>query len=91
MNELRPTTAAVAVGCFLRVLSTHLIQHLVQGNEFVRRRQSRQDLANFSGTTLETAIRTISRFTNEQLVRTERGGHLVLLNEKRLRELAQSG
>ncbi len=52
---------------------------------------SRQDLANFSGTTLETAIRTISRFTNEQLVRTERGGHLVLLNEKRLRELAQSG
>ncbi|MBL8097482.1 MAG: Crp/Fnr family transcriptional regulator [Anaerolineales bacterium] len=52
---------------------------------------SRQDLANFSGTTLETAIRTISRFTHERLVRTEPGGHLVLLNEKRLRELAQSG
>lgn len=52
---------------------------------------SRQDLANFSGTTIETAIRTISRFAHENLVRTERGGHLVLLNEKRLRELAQSG
>lgn len=52
---------------------------------------SRQDLANFSGTTLETAIRTISRFTHEQLVRTEQGGRLVLLNEARLRELAQAG
>ena len=52
---------------------------------------SRQDLANFSGTTLETAIRTISRFTHENLVRTESGGHLVLLNERRLREIAQAG
>lgn len=52
---------------------------------------TRQDIASFSGTTLETAIRTLSRFKNESLVRTERGGHIVLLDEKRLRELAQSG
>lgn len=50
---------------------------------------SRQDLADMSGTTLETAIRTISRFTQEGLVRTERGGYLIILNEARLREMAR--
>lgn len=50
---------------------------------------SRQDLADMAGTTLETAIRTISRFTHEGLVRTERGGYLIILNEARLREIAR--
>lgn len=52
---------------------------------------SRQDLADMSGTTLETAIRTISRFTQQGLIRTERGGYLVILDEVRLRAIAQSG
>ncbi|MGQ0604746.1 MAG: Crp/Fnr family transcriptional regulator [Anaerolineales bacterium] len=50
---------------------------------------SRQDLADMSGTTLETAIRTISRFTHDGLMMTERGGYITLLNEVRLRTLAQ--
>lgn len=49
---------------------------------------SRQDLADMSGTTLETAIRTISRFTHEGLMKTERGGYITILNEARLRTLA---
>jgi CRP/FNR family transcriptional regulator len=49
---------------------------------------SRQDLADMAGTTLETAIRTISRFNKEQLVKTRRGGYLVILDVPRLRELA---
>ncbi len=52
---------------------------------------SRQDLADMSGTTLETAIRTISRFNTQGLLRTERGGYLLILNEPRLRDIAQSG
>jgi CRP-like cAMP-binding protein len=50
---------------------------------------SRQDLADMSGTTLETAIRTISRFTHEGLVKTARGGYITILNEERLRAMAQ--
>ena len=50
---------------------------------------SRQDLADMSGTTLETAIRTISRFTHAGLIMTERGGYITILNEVRLRAMAQ--
>lgn len=52
---------------------------------------SRQDLADMSGTTLESAIRTVSRFSQQNLVRTERGGYLVILDRERLSELAQAG
>lgn len=50
---------------------------------------SRQDLADMAGTTLETTIRMMSRFSREGLLRTLRGGYIVLLDEARLRELAQ--
>jgi CRP/FNR family transcriptional regulator len=50
---------------------------------------SRQDLADMSGTTLETGIRTLSRFTHDELMKTERGGYITILNEERLRALAQ--
>lgn len=50
---------------------------------------SRQDLADMCGTTLETTIRIVSRFRAGGLLKTRRGGYIVLLDEARLRELAK--
>lgn len=52
---------------------------------------SRQDLADMAGTTLETAIRTISRFAHEGIVRTERGGYVLILDHNRLSIVAHEG
>jgi CRP/FNR family transcriptional regulator len=49
---------------------------------------SRRELADWTGTTLETAIRTMSRWSKEDLVRTEKGGFRIL-DLNRLRLLAQ--
>jgi len=49
---------------------------------------SRQDLADMTGTTLETAIRTVSRFREQGWVKTQRGGYLLLTNEAALRAQA---
>jgi CRP-like cAMP-binding protein len=51
---------------------------------------SRQDLADMCGTTLETAIRIMSRFRADGLLKTRRGGYIVLLDETRLREIARA-
>ena len=51
---------------------------------------SRQDLADMSGTTLETAIRTLSRFNQQGLIRTERGGFLVIRDRTRLAAMADT-
>lgn len=48
---------------------------------------SRQDLADMACTTLETAIRTISRFQKNGLVATRRGGYLVVKNPQKLKDL----
>ncbi len=48
----------------------------------------RQDLADMACTTLETSIRTISRFQKEGLISTQRGGYLVVRNVERLEEIA---
>jgi CRP/FNR family transcriptional regulator len=50
---------------------------------------SRQDLADMCGATLETTIRIMSRFRADGLLKTRRGGYIVLLDEARLRELAK--
>lgn len=50
---------------------------------------SRQDLADMAGTTLETAIRTMSRFRAQGWVETRRGGYLFLTDLDKLREQAQ--
>ncbi len=50
---------------------------------------SRQDLADMSGTTLETAIRTMSRFRADGIIKTRRGGYLVITNEAALQQLAR--
>jgi CRP/FNR family transcriptional regulator len=50
---------------------------------------SRQDLADMAGTTLETAIRTVSRFRAQEWLKTRRGGYLVITNLARLHQQAQ--
>jgi CRP/FNR family transcriptional regulator len=49
---------------------------------------SRQDIAEMAGTTLETAIRTMSRFRAQKLIKTLRGGYLLITNEEALRQMA---
>lgn len=55
---------------------------------FVPVRLSRQELADLCGTTVETAIRVMSRWSKEGIVRTEPDGFL-LLDSEALGELAQ--
>ena len=50
---------------------------------------SRQDLADMAGTTIETAIRVMSRFRKEGLVHTEPGGYVVVIDRDRLQRLSQ--
>jgi CRP/FNR family transcriptional regulator len=50
---------------------------------------SRQDLADMSGTTLETAIRTISRFREQGWLATRRGGYLLITALEALRQQAE--
>jgi CRP/FNR family transcriptional regulator len=49
---------------------------------------SRQDLADMTGTTIETAIRIMSKFRKDDLVLTEPGGFIVITNLERMKVLA---
>jgi CRP-like cAMP-binding protein len=51
---------------------------------------SRQDLADMSGTTLETTIRIMSRFRSEGLVKTRRGGYILIQDKEKLQRLART-
>jgi CRP-like cAMP-binding protein len=46
---------------------------------------TRQDLAEMAGTTLETAIRTMSRFRAQGWVETRRGGYILIRDAAQLR------
>ena len=50
---------------------------------------SRQDLADMACTTLETAIRTISRFRKDGVIMTRRGGYLVVTDLEELDKLTR--
>jgi len=50
---------------------------------------SRQDLADMAGTTIETAIRVMSRLRKEGLAHTQPGGYVVVLDHDRLRQLSE--
>ena len=50
---------------------------------------SRQDLADMAGTTIETAIRSMSKFRKDGLVVTEPGGFIVITSVERLQALAK--
>ena len=51
---------------------------------------SRQELADMCGTTLETAIRTMSKLRAQKIVKTLRGGYILIQNEEKLRQLAKA-
>jgi len=53
----------------------------------IRTRLSRQDIAELSDTTLETAIRIMSKFRSQGLVKTLRGGYIVITDREALRRL----
>jgi CRP-like cAMP-binding protein len=50
---------------------------------------SRQDLADMTGTTIETTIRMMSKFRKEGLVMTQPGGYVVVTDVERLRQLSE--
>lgn len=50
---------------------------------------SRQDLADMAGTTLETAIRTLSRFREQGWLETRRGGYLLITGLAELQRQAE--
>jgi CRP-like cAMP-binding protein len=50
---------------------------------------SRQDLADMSGTTLETTIRVMSRFRADGWIKTRRGGYVVICDKESLQNLAR--
>ena len=50
---------------------------------------TRQDVADMTGTTVETAIRVMSKFRRNGLIRTRRG-KVVLIDEEALQEIAES-
>lgn len=49
-----------------------------RGGIFIPLSLSRQELADMTGTTIETCIRIMSRWSKEELVRTEKDGFVVL-------------
>ncbi|MFN8596585.1 MAG: Crp/Fnr family transcriptional regulator [Anaerolineae bacterium] len=49
---------------------------------------SRQDLADMTGTTIETAIRIMSKFRKDGLALTEPGGYIVVTDRERLQRLS---
>lgn len=52
---------------------------------------TRQDIADLADTSLETAIRVMSRFRKQGWVRTLRGGYVVILDRQALAQLTQVG
>lgn len=60
-----------------------------RGGVFIPASLSRQELADLTGTTIETSIRIMSRWNKEGIVRTDRDG-FVVLNEAELETLSQT-
>ena len=58
-----------------------------RGGTFIPMALSRQELADLTGTTIETAIRIMSRWNKQQIVLTEKDG-FILLDPKALESLA---
>jgi len=60
-----------------------------RGGTFIPLSLSRQELADMTGTTIETCIRIMSRWNKDDVVRTEKDG-FVLLNRAELDKIAAS-
>jgi CRP-like cAMP-binding protein len=59
-----------------------------RGGTYIPLALSRQELADMTGTTIETAIRIMSRWGKEDIVRTEKDG-FVLLDRRTIEETAE--
>jgi CRP/FNR family transcriptional regulator len=59
-----------------------------RGGVFVAMPLTRQELADLTGTTIETAIRTMSRWQKDDVVRTEKDG-FVVVNRQSLEATAE--
>ena len=55
----------------------------------INARLSRQDIAELSDTTIETAIRVMSRFRSAGLVKTLRGGYVVITDKEAFRRFGE--
>ena len=64
---------------------------IIEGSNglFIAMPRTRQELADLTGTTIETAIRTMSRWQKEDVVRTEKDG-FVIANRRALETAAES-
>ena len=59
-----------------------------RGGTFIPLPLSRQELADMTGTTIETCIRIMSRWNKEAIVRTEKDG-FVVLNRRELEQISE--
>jgi CRP/FNR family transcriptional regulator len=59
-----------------------------RGGTFIPLPLSRQELADMTGTTIETCIRIMSRWNKESIVRTEKDG-FVVLNRRELEQISE--
>jgi CRP-like cAMP-binding protein len=67
----------------------HEVGRPAEGGTFVPVPLTRQELADFTGTTIETAIRIMSRWQKDDVVRTQKDGFL-LVDRRVLDDLAQA-
>jgi CRP/FNR family transcriptional regulator len=77
LAELSGGRVEARLARFFLKLATDLGQHRPDGT-FIPLVLSRQELADMIGTTIETAIRIMSRWGKENLIRTEKDGFLVV-------------
>ncbi|MCZ7651190.1 MAG: Crp/Fnr family transcriptional regulator [Thermoanaerobaculia bacterium] len=61
------------------------------GGRLIPLRLTRQELADFVGTTAETAIRILGRWAKRGIVRTERGGGFLIADADALARIARGG
>lgn len=54
----------------------------------IRTSLTRQDIADLADTTVETSIRVMSRFSKQGLIKTLRGGYVVILDREALRQIS---
>jgi CRP/FNR family transcriptional regulator len=79
-NRLAELTGGRVESRFARlfVKLAHDIGKPVNGGTFVPMALSRQELADLTGTTIETCIRIMSRWSKDEIVRTDKDGFTVL-------------
>src|SRR6185503_5115316 len=88
-NRLAELTGGRIESCFARLLLklSSEMGRAERGGTFIPLSLSRQELADMTGTTIETCIRIMSRWNKDDVVRTEKDG-FVVLDRKELERVA---